>query len=240
MIHFHDSCDFALLRQLTWMWFLKVIVSEPFSHNYTRLHHPLLQIRLWTRCYDSKHASSHPHDMETMAWWFHKVAVKFFMSMKNSLCFSACVEFHAPVIIILALLAWHFPKWALFWFQPFSWMFSNPINDKSSQSKSYLYQWKCFPTLYLDICAFAEVNKDVNRGRGIAAGGEGEHWSSPKLQKRATAETARTQPGTQTGSAVTLRTATRRINRFPTTSNVSVCCAAWHNNSQSENISHIR
>lgn len=116
MIHFHDSCDFALLRQLTWMWFLKVIVSEPFSHNYTRLHHPLLQIRLWTRCYDSKHASSHPHDMETMAWWFHKVAGKFFMSMKNSLCFSACVEFHAPVIIVLALLAWHFPKWACFGF----------------------------------------------------------------------------------------------------------------------------
>ncbi len=27
-----------------------------------------------------------------------------------------------------------------------------------------------FSYTYLDICAFAEVNKDVNRGRGIAAG----------------------------------------------------------------------
>lgn len=43
------------------------------------------------------------------------------------------------------------------------------------KSKSSFYQWECFPTLYLDICDLAEANKDVNRGRGVAAGGEGEH-----------------------------------------------------------------
>jgi len=41
VIHFHDSCDFALTRRLTSMWFLMVIASEPFSHNYTWLRIPL-------------------------------------------------------------------------------------------------------------------------------------------------------------------------------------------------------
>ncbi len=183
-----------------------------------------------------------PHIHMTWKRWpdgFIKLLLNFYEHEEQPLFFGLC-GISCSCYYYFSFVSVTFSKMGVFWFQPFSWMFSNPINDKSSQSKSYLYQWKCFPTLYLDICAFAEVNKDVNRGRGVAAGGEGEHWSSPKLQKRATAETARTQPGTQTGSAVTLRTATRRINRFPTTSNVSVCCAAWHNNSQSENISHIR
>lgn len=48
--------------------------------------------------------------------------------MKNSLCFLACVEFHTPAIIILALLSVTFSEMGgVFWgFQPFSRMFSNP------------------------------------------------------------------------------------------------------------------
>lgn len=153
------------------------------------------QICLWKCRFDSK------HKME-MTWsrtFFHMIT-----DPQEQFMVLWCMEFHAPVIIIWALLACHFPKWVCYGFCCCRWSVVTSQMRNPSRSLLSLSMEMLSYTLPWYLCC-GRVHEDVNRGGGIAAGGKGEHRGSPELQERATAETAWTQPSTQTGIAVLIQ-----------------------------------